>query len=141
LVVVKKLMTFGVLIAVVLGVRAVVEREATRMLGVAQEMYEDGELERSLEKVREIEKYFGWTEACDNSMALREEIREAIKKQRAQQEIDAWSRKTQQEHEKWMAQQEAQQLQREKMEHQKEMWELEMKKAQQTPTPRSRGRY
>jgi hypothetical protein len=131
----KKVIWVVVALAIVLGIRHALESQAERMLGVAQEMYEDDELEMALGKVRDLETFFGWTDAFERSEQLREDIRKAKNRRRQKEENDRRWEKIDKEQ---RARQEREEEHQRQMELRKQQHEQQRERLllQPTPTPR-----
>lgn len=92
------LITLTILATLIFGAKLFLEHTASTMLGEATEMVEDGQYEKALEQLRDLDAVFAWTPAGKEAEELREQVRKKIKG-REQGQAEAaeraqWDRKT-----------------------------------------------
>jgi hypothetical protein len=79
--------------ALVWGGKAYLEHTATREVEVATEMYEDGQANKALAKLRSLDKWLAWTQAVKDSEDLRQKVRAHLVQMKEQKDWEREARR------------------------------------------------
>ncbi len=97
----NNVITLAILAALLFSAKLFLEHTASTMLEEAAEMAEDGQYERALEQLRDLDAVFAWTPAGKEGESLREDVRRKIKGREQRQaeaaERQQWDRELAQE--------------------------------------------